>query len=121
MVKVLLVEDDLDLRDLFKTSMEIAGYEVILLGDGRDVIATIRNEQPALLILDMNLPVVDGPAVIQQLKHETDLPDLKIIGLTASTAFSNSSFQDDVDVFLMKPLSMRTLMTMANRLLGQED
>ena len=117
MGKVLLVEDDIHLRELFKKILESAGYDVLELGDGREVITTIRQEAPALLILDMNLPYVDGPAVIEQIKRETDLPSFKIMGLTASTAFVNSPIQDDVDVFMMKPVSLKDLTTMTNRLL----
>ena len=80
--KILLVEDDPFLADIYTTKMKEAGFDIQVVEDGGGVIARIKEQKPDLLLLDIVLPHLDGWEVIRQIKESADLKDLKIIILS---------------------------------------
>jgi DNA-binding response OmpR family regulator len=66
--RILLVEDDLQLRDLYRRALRTAGYVVVAVEDGADALRQIEQSVPALVVLDLALPRVDGRDVHRELK-----------------------------------------------------
>ena len=83
MAKILLVEDHQEIWDFLSRRLKRRGYEVIVAQDGQEGLDKARTESPDLLLLDMNLPVMDGWTVARTLKGDDATRQLPIIALTA--------------------------------------
>jgi two-component system cell cycle response regulator DivK len=81
---ILYVEDNQDNRVLVRRVLEAAGYRVLEAADGRAGIEMATAERPALILMDISLPGVDGFQVTAQLKAMQELRDVPIIALTAN-------------------------------------
>jgi two-component system, cell cycle response regulator DivK len=83
METILLVEDHKEIWDFLSRRLKRRGYEVTIAEDGQQGLDKARAELPALVLLDMNLPVMDGWTVAQTLKGEEATRRIPIIALTA--------------------------------------
>lgn len=107
-MKILVVDDDLDLADVISFTLRRAGFETLLAYDGSAALDRWQSETPDLIILDINLPKLDGTKVCQQIRQQSDTP---IIMLTVR------SNEDDIvrgleigaDDYIVKPFSPRQL------------
>ncbi|MBI2626171.1 MAG: response regulator [Candidatus Nealsonbacteria bacterium] len=80
--KIILVEDDPFLADIYGTKLKEAGFNIEVVVEGDGVIPKIKEKKPDLLILDIVLPHLDGWEIIRQIKEDEDLKDLKIMILS---------------------------------------
>ena len=83
MAKILLVEDNDDNRDALSRRLERRGYRVVMATDGLRGLAMARSESPDIVLLDMNLPEMDGWEVARALKSAEATRPIPIIALTA--------------------------------------
>jgi CheY-like chemotaxis protein len=83
MATILLVEDHKEIWDFLSRRLKRRGYEVTVAEDGKQGLDKARSELPALVLLDMNLPVMDGWSVAQALKADEATRHIPIIALTA--------------------------------------
>jgi CheY-like chemotaxis protein len=83
MAKILLVEDHEEIWDFLSRRLTRRGYEVVVAPDGQQGLDKARSDAPDLLLLDMNLPVMDGWTVAQTLKGDDATKSIPIIALTA--------------------------------------
>jgi two-component system, cell cycle response regulator DivK len=83
MVRLLLVEDNEQVWDFLSRRLQKRGYEVLLAHDGEAGLAAARASQPDVVLLDMNLPVMDGWTVARSLRADPQAAHLKIIAMTA--------------------------------------
>lgn len=72
--RILIVEDDPQLRELYRNALRTAGYGVAAVEDGADALRQIEHSKPALVVLDLALPRVDGRDVHRELKARPDTP-----------------------------------------------
>src|SRR6266568_3809336 len=89
MSRILLVEDNQDSRDALARRLQRRGYEVLQACDGQQGLALARSACPDLVLMDMNLPVIDGWEATRQLKAAAETRDLPIIALTAHALSSD--------------------------------
>ena len=82
MKKILLVEDDPLLIDIYSTKFKERGFDVIVVDRGEKVLETIREKKPDIVILDIVLPNQDGWSVLRQIKEDKDLKSTKIVVLS---------------------------------------
>lgn len=82
MAKILLVEDDPFLIDIYTTKLKEAGFEVVVADDGKKAVAMAQKEKPDLIVLDIVLPHVDGWEVLRQIKADAQLADTKVLILS---------------------------------------
>lgn len=84
-LRVLLVEDDVDIRALFVTSLTVAGYDVLTAGNGEEALALLRQSQtpPNVIIADLHMPVMDGWQFLKALHSDPQLSAVPVIVLTA--------------------------------------
>lgn len=78
MKKILIIEDDLDIQELIQFFLEDQGYEVITASDGIDGIAVFLKEQIDLILLDILLPKMDGYAVCELIRKESEYTVLRL-------------------------------------------
>ena len=83
MVRILLVEDNEDNRDMLARRLERKQYEVIIAVDGQDGVDKARNARPDLILMDMSMPVMDGWEATRILKSDDVTCSIPIIGLSA--------------------------------------
>jgi len=82
MTKVLLVEDDPFLIDIYTTKLKSEGFDLLLAKDGEEALEKIRRDKPALVILDIVLPNMDGWQVLKQIKDIKGTEETKILVLS---------------------------------------
>ncbi len=83
MSKILLVEDDAALRDIYSTRFLAEGYEVVTASDGEQALTTAVREKPNLILLDVMMPKISGFDVLDILRTTPETKDSKIIIMTA--------------------------------------
>ena len=82
MKKILLVEDDPFLIDIYTTKLKDSGFDVKVAADGDEALGTVKEEKPALVVLDVVLPHIDGWEILSQLKSDKELKKIKVIILS---------------------------------------
>ena len=103
--KILIVEDEANIRELLRLYLEREGYAVVEAANGVEGIKLWKSEKPDMLLLDVMMPVMDGWAVCKEIRAESDVP---IIMLTAKgeTADRVSGLEMGADDYIVKPLEM---------------
>ena len=103
--KILIVEDEANVRELLRLYLEREGYTVLEAENGVEGIKKWKSDKPDMLLLDVMMPVMDGWAVCREIRAESDVP---IIMLTAKgeTADRVSGLEMGADDYIVKPLEM---------------
>ena len=83
MPKILVVEDNEMNRDMLTRRLERRGYDVIVSADGEEGISKVRSDRPDLVLMDMDLPILDGWEATRRLKAAVETQAIPIIALTA--------------------------------------
>jgi CheY-like chemotaxis protein len=91
---ILIVEDNSDSREMLRTFLENAGYKVLEAEDGREAIEVARESLPDLLMIDLNLPVVDGISATREIRRLDGLRSIPVIANSASGSHGMGFFQD---------------------------
>ena len=78
--KILVVDDEKKLVTILKGYLEQAGFTVATAYDGQQALTVFRHEKPALVLLDLNLPIMDGLDVCRALRRESSVPVIMQIG-----------------------------------------
>ncbi|HEV2853461.1 MAG TPA: response regulator transcription factor [Thermoanaerobaculia bacterium] len=115
-MKILVVDDDLELLSLIGYALRQAGYLVVEAADGQAALEAFEREAPALVILDVNLPRLSGLEVCRRIRQESKVP---IMMLTVKSAEEDQVQALDLgaDDYLTKPFSPRTLLARVRALL----
>jgi two-component system alkaline phosphatase synthesis response regulator PhoP len=104
---ILVIEDDIPLRDLYRSALRGAGYTVICVGDGVEALNLVEQQVPRAVILDLSLPRLDGRAVHRLLSSHLATRHVPIIVVTGSD-ISDLNL-DDFAYVLRKPLTVESL------------
>ena len=122
MPKVLVVEDNEMNRDMLSRRLERRGYEVITAVDGEDGVNKAQSESPDMILMDMDLPVLDGWAATRQLKDSPDTRLIPVIALTAHAMAGDREKAMDAgcDDYDTKPVEFARLLEKMEKLLGKE-
>jgi CheY-like chemotaxis protein len=83
MAKILLVEDDKSLREIYGVRLMAEGYEIVSAGDGEEALAMAIKERPALIVSDVMMPKISGFDMLDILRSTTETKDVKVIMMTA--------------------------------------
>jgi CheY-like chemotaxis protein len=120
MARILLVEDDEMNRDMLSRRLEKRGYEVLIATDGQQGVDMARKEDPALILMDMSLPVMDGWTASRTLKDDPATRGIPIIALTAHamSGDENKAREAGCDGFDTKPVELKRLLGKMEGLMG---
>lgn len=123
MTKILVVDDDTAINELIKVNLELQGYEVFQAYNGTEGFALAKQERPALVILDIMMPEVDGFTVAQRIRQCEEIPDIPIIMLTALSGLNDkvSGFNIGADDYLTKPFEIEELIVRVRALLKRTN
>ncbi|HEY8741878.1 MAG TPA: response regulator transcription factor [Chloroflexota bacterium] len=114
--RILLVEDDDDTRDLMQEGMEDAGLPVTAVADGEQALTWATTHRPALIVLDMRLPGIDGEEVARRLRAAFGAA-LPILVVTAAADPQGCTERAGGMIFLRKPFIMSELTTAVRAIL----
>ena len=122
MVKILVVEDDVLIRDLMVVKLKSENYEVIVADDGLKGIQLAQQEVPDLILMDMRLPFLDGWEATEQLKSSPETGQIPIIALTAQSYSVVHERWTDIrcDGYSGKPIHFPSLFDQIEVLVGNK-
>jgi two-component system, cell cycle response regulator DivK len=118
--RILLVEDNELNRDMLSRRLQRKGYEILIAVDGQEGVAMAQAEAPALILMDMSLPVIDGWEATRRLKALRETRAIPIIALTAHalTGERERAFAAGCDAFDTKPIDLPRLLAKIEALLA---
>jgi two-component system cell cycle response regulator DivK len=118
--KILLVEDNEMNRDMLSRRLQRRGYEVLTAVDGERGLALTKSETPALVLMDMSLPGIDGWEATRQLKADPATRAIPVIALTAHAMAGDreQALAAGCDDFDVKPIDLDRLLGKIEALLG---
>jgi len=115
--RILVVDDDLDIREVIAELLTDEGYEVSVARNGQEALASCRALPPELIILDLQMPVMDG---LEFARVRDADPNLSRIPICVMTAFrATATVPPGVSGILAKPLGQTELIAIARRLCGK--
>ena len=112
MTKILLVEDNEMNRDMLSRRLKRKGYDVVIAIDGQEGVTLGNSENPALILMDMSLPIIDGWEATRQLKGNPETQSIPIIALTAHamTGDRDKALEAGCDDYDTKPIDLKRLL-----------
>ena len=118
--KVLIVDDEPFNVDYLEQELEDANYQIITASNGREALDKIQSEQPDLILLDLMMPVMDGFAVLAQIKADTHLRDIPVIIISAEHDSKSvvKGIKQGAEDYLTKPLYPELLIKKLKEYLG---
>lgn len=123
MDKILIVDDEVNIRELLKFNLSKAGYAVLEADNGYDTVRLAKNEHPGLIILDLMLPGIDGLEVCKQLKGQPNTASIPIIMVTAKDDEIDKiiGLELGADDYVTKPFSPRELVARVKAVLRRNQ
>jgi CheY-like chemotaxis protein len=117
--RILVVDDDADMRLTLKLSLELAGYTVDVAANGREALEAQRRQPAEILITDIFMPDADGFEAIDAFRHQ--FPQTKIVVVSGGAQFTKRDYLPDaeligVDATLQKPFEVDTLLALLQRM-----
>jgi len=102
--RILIADDDITLRDMYKLRLEADNFEVLIAADGEEALGIIRKEKPDLILLDIMMPKINGLDVLAEIKKDPTLKEIPVIMLTAliQDVTKVKSLMSGADDYLMK-------------------
>ena len=119
-MRILVVDDERDAREVLRTYFEIHGFEVAEAGDGHEAVEKALEARPDLVIMDMSMPLMDGVHSARTMRHHEDLRAVPIIALTAFGSFyKRRAIDAGCNEVLAKPVDFGRLGPVVEEHLGQ--
>jgi CheY-like chemotaxis protein len=122
MAKILLVEDDNNLREIYEARLQAEGYEIVSAMDGEEALVVAKKEKPDLVISDVMMPRISGFEMLDILRNTDGLKDVKVIMLTALGQAEDKTRADSLgaDRYLVKSqVTLEDIVKAAQELLGE--
>lgn len=118
MTTILIADDNADLRNLLMIQLGNHGFSVLAATDGLEAIEIARSASPALILMDLNMPELDGWEATCQLKRDPQLKDIPVIALTAYSLPGDKvrALHAGCEGFHSKPVDIDALLVDINRL-----
>ena len=123
-MKILIVEDEDDVCELLKTIFnDHIGYEVLWAKDGHEAIKIARDENPAIILLDVQLPGLTGYEVCRSIKSNPALSNMRVLMLSGMTQYHDQQKAQEAgaDEFIIKPFIPNALLEMVEELLNSNE
>jgi two-component system chemotaxis sensor kinase CheA len=116
--KILVVEDNIDSRDLLSKLLGMSGYEVLSAPDGETAYATALTQLPDLIITDINMPRMDGIALLRKVRLESILAGTAVLVVTAfGSEAARQAIEEGADAATAKPFDFETFVETVKRLI----
>ena len=118
--KVLIVDDEPNNVDFLEQALEDTGYQLITAANGQEALTKIQSERPDLILLDLNMPVMDGFTVLAKLKEDPDLRDTPVIIISSEQESKSvvKGIKQGAEDYLTKPVNAALLVKKVKEFLG---
>ncbi len=120
MARIVVADDDVDIRELVEFKLSTMGHEIVAVSDGGAAVEACQAQRPDLAVFDVMMPGVSGLEAIRRIRADASLADLPVILLTARAQESDveSGFSSGADDYITKPFSPRELAARVEALLN---
>ncbi len=120
MSHILIIDDDDEIRNLIAVYLENASHTVAHANHGQDGVEQAKVSVPDLIILDINMPVMDGTRVIKELRNNESTAKVPVIALSAmnDAHMRDDMYQMGCDGYIIKPIDFDVLLTKVTSLTG---
>ena len=120
--KILIVEDDQDLRQTLQMHLELLGYDSILAENGKEAVDLATSQVPDLILMDLIMPVMDGLQATRLIREHPNTESTPIIAMTAKVTSENKieCLQSGCDGHIAKPFTSKQLASIIEKLLNQK-
>jgi CheY-like chemotaxis protein len=122
MAKIVIAEDENDIRNLITFTLEIDGHEIIATKNGVEALEQVRAEKPDLVVLDVRMPKMTGYEACEKIKQDPDLREIPVVFLSAKG--QDKEIQTGLDLgatrYILKPFSPDSLTSDINQILNEE-
>ena len=117
---IMVVEDYDDTRMLLKQGLEMLGYSVLEASNGQEAVDIADRERPDLILMDLDLPILDGIAATQRIRQQEHMESVPIVAVTAyPLSYSRvKAFAKGCNEYMPKPIDMSELARVVNRYLS---
>ena len=121
MPSVMIVDDEPDIRFLIKLTLEQAGHEVVEAASGEEALQMIEKEEPDLMLLDINLPLLNGFQVLDEMRYSGRLERVPVLMLSAnvSATASDKALESGCKGYISKPVFPNELRRIVEETLGE--
>ena len=118
--RIMVVEDYDDTRLLLKQALEGLGYSVLEASNGQEAVDLAGREHPDLILMDLDLPILDGIAATQRIRQQADLEKVPIVAVTAyPMSYTHvKAFAKGCDEYMRKPIDISDLESVVRRYLS---
>ncbi|HTD21885.1 MAG TPA: response regulator [Terriglobales bacterium] len=120
MKRILVADDDAVLREMIHDTLGVLGYEVTLVENGDEVLQQLAGSPPDLVLLDIQIPLLDGISVVKKIRGNPELAGLKVVALSAFAMRGDDQKALDAgfDAYLTKPISIADLRKKVQQMLN---
>ena len=108
--KILLVDDDRDFQQLLEFDLKKKGYDVVVAANGEEGLEKVQSEKPALVVLDIKMPKMDGYTFVRRLKKAPETKDIPLIVLTSYEPMKDMFQLEGVTDYFVKAVNMEGLL-----------
>ncbi len=112
---VLVVEDDADARECLRQLLEGDGFRAATAENGRQALARLVRRRPRLILLDLNMPIMDGKQFRAEMLKDEKLARIPVVVLSAEAELEVEARRLGADAYLEKPLDVRRLFALVHR------
>jgi CheY-like chemotaxis protein len=113
----LVIEDHADSAIIFGEAVKMAGFEVETIREGETALERLAKVEPAIVVLDLNLPRVSGVEILKRIRSDPRLAKTRVVVITAHAEIA-SEIQDQADLVLIKPVAFSQVRKLAERMQG---
>lgn len=120
--RILIVEDHPTMREAMRLVLEGEGFDIEEASDGAQALASMQEDRPDLVLLDMSIPGVSGPEVLAAVKNDPATTEVRVIVVTATGEEGRAAaMASGADHYFTKPFSPIALLNAVEEVLGPED
>lgn len=119
--KILIVDDEAGVRELLGDALSIAGFETSTASDGMSALTAIRNKKPDLLIIDINMPLMDGFELVERLRSTGDNTPALMLSARADRADITRGLTLGADDYVTKPFGLEELLLRVKAILRRSQ
>lgn len=116
-VTILVVDDNQDNAEILRAFLESRGYRVVCAPDGKSALAKLKEVRPALVLLDVMMPGMDGWQVCRTIKNHPDFSTVRVVMVTAKGGYEDKfeGMRSGADDYIVKPVDLQELAAKVER------
>lgn len=117
---ILVVDDSADNLAVISLALQHQGYRVVTANNGEDAVTVATQTQPHLILMDINLPTLDGLGATRRIRENETLRDVPVVAITAfgTEGFQRAAYDAGVSGYLTKPIDLDRMLQLIARLLS---